>query len=134
VDRIAVEVGARGAFEDVTDAEWSALSARVTREPFVARLALPPGREAALLDGDAVAYVGAGAAFLFGERTGAAITATRQRAEALGGALVLERAAAEHKRILGVWGNARATHPAVAIALKLRFDPRGVLAPGRFAA
>ena len=134
VDRIAPEVGARGAFEDITDAEWSALSARVTREPFVARLALPPGREAALIDGDAVAYVGAGTAFLFGERTAAAITATRQRAEALGGALVLERASAQQKRILGVWGDTRATHPAVAAALKQRFDPRGVLAPGRFAA
>ena len=135
VDRIATEVGARGArLEEVADAEWSALSARVTREPFVARLALPPGREAALIDGDAVAYVGAGTAFLFGERTGAAITATRQRAEALGGALVLERASTEQKRALGVWGNHRATHRTISVSLKQRFDPRGVLAPGRFAA
>ncbi len=134
VDRIATQVGARGACEEVADRDWSALSARVTREPFVARLALPPGRETALIDGDAVAYVGAGTAFLFGERTGSAITETRQRAEALGGALVLERASVEQKRILGVWGDARSTHPAVAAALKARFDPRGVLAPGRFAA
>ena len=134
VDRIATEVGARGALEEIADREWSALSARVTREPFVARLALPPGREAALIDGDAVAYVGAGTAFLFGERTGAAITAMRQRAEALGGALVLERAPTEQKQVVGVWGNHRATHRTISVSLKQRFDPRGVLAPGRFAA
>lgn len=134
VDRLATELSARGGFEDVAEAEWSALSARVTREPFVARLALPPGREAALIDGDAVAYVGAGTAFLFGERTGAAIAASRQRAEAMGGALVLERASTELKRALGVWGDHRATHRTISVSLKERFDPRGVLAPGRFAA
>lgn len=132
VDRIATEVATHGAFEDVAEADWSTLAARVTREPFVARLALPPGREAASIDGDAVAYVGAGAAFLFGDRGSAEVAALRQRAEAIGGALVVERASTEQKRALGVWGNARATPRAVALALKERFDPRGVLAPGRF--
>jgi glycolate oxidase FAD binding subunit len=134
VERVVTEIGTRGDFEDVADAEWAALCARVTREPFVARLALPPGREAALVDGDAIAYVGSGAAFLFGEPDGAGIAAARQRAEAVGGALVIERASAEQKRALGVWGNARATHRAVAAALKERFDPHAVFAPGRFAA
>jgi glycolate oxidase FAD binding subunit len=134
VDRVATEILTRGAFEDVADAEWSALSSRVTRGPFVARLALPPGREAAVIDGDAIAYAGAGTAFLFGDRAGAEIDATRQRAEAMGGALVLERASTEQKRALGVWGERRATHRTVAASLKARFDPHGVLAPGRFAA
>ena len=134
VDRVSAEVAGRGRFDDVAETDWAALLARVTREPFVARLAVPPGREAALVDGDGVAYVGAGAAFLFGERAAAEIAATRASAEGLGGALIVERAPADLKRAVGVWGNARATHPAVAVALKERFDPHGVLAPGRFAA
>jgi glycolate oxidase FAD binding subunit len=134
VERMAAEAGARGHFEDVGEAEWVALSARLTREPFVARVALPPGREAMVLDGDAMAYIGTGAAFLFGDRGAAEIAAARQRAEAVGGALVVERASPEQKRAVGVWGDARATHRAIADALKARFDPHGVLAPGRFAA
>ena len=134
VDRVSAEVARRGRFDDVAEADWAALFARLTREPFVARLAVPPGREAALVDGDGVAYVGAGAAFLFGERAAAEIAAIRASAEGLGGALIVERAPADLKRAVGVWGNARATHPAVAIALKERFDPHGVLAPGRFPA
>jgi glycolate oxidase FAD binding subunit len=134
VDRMAAEAHARGAFEEVAEADWSALSARVTREPFVARLALPPGREATLIEGDAIAYVGAGAAFLFGDRPAAEIAQTRRRAEAMGGALVVERASPEQKRALGIWGSARAGHPSVAQDLKERFDPHGVLAPGRFPA
>ena len=134
VDRVAAEVGKAGAFEDVASAEWSALCARVTRDPFVARIAAPPGREAALVDGDGAAYVGAGAAFLFGDRAAAEIAATRARAEALGGALIVERTPTEQKRALGVWGNNRATHQTVSASLKQRFDPHGVLAPGRFAA
>ena len=132
VDRIATEVGSRGTFTDVAEAEWSALAARVTREPFVARLAVAPGREAELIDGDAVAYVGAGTAFVFGDREPAQLAAMRQRAEAIGGALVLERTPTERKRELGVWGDHRATHRTVSASLKQRFDPHGVLAPGRF--
>ena len=132
VDRIATDVGSRGTFTDVAEAEWSALAARVTREPFVARLAVAPGREAELIDGDAVAYVGAGTAFVFGDREPAELAAMRKRVEAVGGALVLERAPTERKRELGVWGNHRATHRTVSASLKQRFDPHGVLAPGRF--
>ena len=132
VERVAAEVASRGTLADVTEAEWSALAARVTRESFVARLAVPPGREADLIDGDAVAYVGAGTAFLFGDREPRELAAMRQRAEALGGALVIERASAEQKRALGVWGDHRATHRTVSASLKQRFDPHGVLAPGRF--
>lgn len=134
VERASAEVGARGVFDDVADADWSALLARVTRDPFVARLAVPPGREAALVEGDGVAYVGAGAAFRFGDRAVAEIAATRARAEAMAGALIVERASTAQKRAVGVWGSARATHRTVAAALKERFDPHGVLAPGRFAA
>jgi glycolate oxidase FAD binding subunit len=132
VDRVAAEIGARGHATEVDEQEWAALSARVAREPFVARLAVPPGREAALIDGDALAYVGAGAAFLFGDRAAAQIAATRERVEAMGGALVIERASTEQKRALGVWGTARATPRAISDTLKARFDPHGVLAPGRF--
>jgi FAD/FMN-containing dehydrogenase len=44
---------------------------------------------------------------------------------------VLERASPEYKRAVGgAWGRARVPL-AIARALKERFDPRGVLAPGR---
>jgi glycolate oxidase FAD binding subunit len=133
VERVTREAARYGAFEPVDDATWSSLAARLTREPFVARLALPPGREAGFIEGDAVAYVGAGSAFLFGDR-GAELTAVRVRCEEIGGALIIERAPTDRKRAIGVWGNRRAAERAVAASLKERFDPHGVLAPGRLPA
>ena len=43
---------------------------------------------------------------------------------------VLERAGINDKRAIGVWGTPRVP-AAIAAALKRRFDPRDVLAPGR---
>jgi hypothetical protein len=60
-------------------------------------------------------------------------TLRRARAslEAAGGVAVLERASAEYKRdVGGAWGAPRVPL-GVARALKERFDPRAVLAPGR---
>ena len=151
VERLVRDARGRGAFEDVPETTWSSLGDRVTREAFVARLVIPPGREADVVSGDGHAYVGTGIAFVFGDRAPAELAALRERCEALGGALILERATVEQKRAVGVWRSDRAVPSAtggqqavqtaaatqraaadrVASELKRRFDPRDVLAPGR---
>ena len=99
----------------------------------MARLSVAPGSEAALLTDDAIAFVGTGNAFLLGARSDDELRATRARVEADGGALVLERIEPSRRRALGTWGALRA--PAtIQAALKQRFDPNGVLAPGRIPA
>ena len=58
----------------------------------------------------------------------------RDSLEALDGYAVLERAGRDYKREAGgAWGKSRVPLP-IARALKERFDPRGVLAPGRMPA
>lgn len=97
----------------------------------IARLAVAPGHEADDLRASLIAYIGAGVAFIGGDVD--SLRDRRTSLEASGGALVLERASLEEKRALGVWG--RPGVPAsIARALKGRFDPRDVLAPGRMPA
>lgn len=56
----------------------------------------------------------------------------REIMESTGGGLVVERAPAELRSEVGTWGTPR-TPVAIARALKQRFDPNSVLAPGRMA-
>jgi len=63
----------------------------------------------------------------------AALTALRARLETLGGSLSLERAPSELVAAVGAYG-ARGRSGALAASLRLRFDPGGVLSPGRFVA
>ena len=128
--RATAELGRHGAYEEVTAAEWQALIARTIREEDVARCAVPYGREVDVLQGDGLAYVGAGIAYALGRRTTDELAALRGRCEAMRGALVLERVPLETKRALGVWGT-HGTSQRVGLSLKQRFDPRDVLAPGR---
>jgi len=140
VERVARDVRSRG-FADAGAAELQRIVDRTTREDRVARIAAAPGyevagladREAELPVGDAVAFVGAGSAFLFGARSDDELRARRERAEGRGGALVLERIDPSRRRALGTWGALRVP-AAVQQALKHRFDPNGVLAPGRIPA
>jgi glycolate oxidase FAD binding subunit len=97
----------------------------------IARLAVAPGHEADHLGTALTAYIGAGVAYTGGDVE--SLRSLRATVEAAGGALVLERASLEEKRALGVWGRSRVP-AAVARALKSRFDPRDVLAPGRMPA
>jgi glycolate oxidase FAD binding subunit len=99
----------------------------------IARAAVPPWRERDVASGDAIAYLGTGTVLLHGERTDEDLRPLRERCERLGGALVLERADPSRKRSLGVWGTPRHS-PRMTAALKARFDPKGVLAPGRLPA
>jgi len=60
-----------------------------------------------------------------------ALTVLRRRFEALGGSLTLERASRELAAQVGVYGD-RGRAGALGAAIRTRFDPEGVLAPGRF--
>jgi glycolate oxidase FAD binding subunit len=59
------------------------------------------------------------------------IAALRRRAEAAGGALIVERAPVELKRAVGVWGEPRGDF-ALMRRLKEQFDPAATLNPGRY--
>ena len=141
VERVARDVLSHGAFADAQVAELQRVVDRTTAEGDVARIATAPGKEVGRLfgnddelrAGDAVAFVGAGSAFLFGARSDEQLRVTRERVEADGGALVVERIVPARRRALGTWGALRAP-AAIHQALKHRFDPNGVLAPGRIPA
>jgi glycolate oxidase FAD binding subunit len=133
VERLAREVSARAAFVEVDASELQRVVDATTRFADVARASLAPGTERRAMSGDAVAYIGTGTTFLVGERSDEELRATRGEVEAEGGALVLERIAPDRRRALGTWGTLRAP-VAIQRALKQRFDPNGVLAPGRFPA
>jgi len=60
-----------------------------------------------------------------------ALERLRQRAENLGGALVIEKAPGEIKNQIDVWGSFRSTADLMK-RIKSQFDPENRLAPGRF--
>ena len=130
IARATVELGRHGSYQQVSDAEWQGLVSRPIRETLVARCAVPYGREADVTAGDGLAYVGAGVSFALGHRSRDELVALRDRCESLGGALILEGAPTDLKQAVGVWGRLRGS-PRIARALKERFDPHSVLAPGR---
>jgi FAD/FMN-containing dehydrogenase len=78
-----------------------------------------------------VIYPGSGIAFVLSEVDVEAFGRMRTRLEDADGALIVERADAAFKRAVGgAWGRPRVPLQ-IARALKDRFDPHGVLAPGR---
>jgi glycolate oxidase FAD binding subunit len=130
VERLTREVRDRAAFDEIDDPAWQELVALPVRAERVARAALPPGHEADALEGNAVAHIGTGSTFILGERTNAQLQALRAKCESAAGALILERTSAEQRKAVGTWGATRIP-AAIARGLKDRFDPHGVLAPGR---
>jgi hypothetical protein len=79
----------------------------------------------------AVIYPGSGIAFVLSELDAQAFGRMRTSLEAADGALVVERADVDFKRSVGgAWGRPRVPL-AIARALKDRFDPHDILAPGR---
>ncbi len=136
VDRLAAELRRLGHFAEEDAEAWGAIAALPLRAARSARLSLRPGREAEVFaseSGPLLAYPGTGIAYLFGELDPRRVRALRELVEPAGGALVIERAAPETRRAAGTWGTPRLP-PAIARGLKGRFDPRGVLAPGRLPA
>ncbi|HUG05832.1 MAG TPA: FAD-binding protein [Candidatus Limnocylindria bacterium] len=112
---------------------WDDIATLPATAERVARLGWPPGHDLPFgLDlANAVIYPGSGIAFVLSEMDADTFARMRASAEAADGALVVERSDPEFKRAVGgAWGRPRVPL-AIARALKDRFDPQGVLAPGR---
>jgi glycolate oxidase FAD binding subunit len=133
VERVAQAVRESTGATDADGGVWETIASLPAEMEQVARAGWPGGHDAP--DGldlsSAVVYPGSGIAFLFGATVAREFTRMRARVEAADGALVVERADAAFKRAVGgAWGRARVPL-GIARSLKERFDPHGVLAPGR---
>jgi glycolate oxidase FAD binding subunit len=108
-------------------ASLPASSERAARAGWPSGHDVPPGLDLS----NALIYPGSGIAFVLGEIPADAFRSMRSALEVADGALIVERADAAFKDAVGgAWG--RPGLPlAIARALKHRFDPHGVLAPGR---
>jgi len=133
VERVTRSVRERTGATDVDAAVWETIASLPAVMDHVARAGWPGGHEPpdGLALTSAVVYPGSGIAFLLDATHPETFTRTRASVEAADGALVVERGAPEFKRAVGgAWGRQRV--PAeIARSLKERFDPHGVLAPGR---
>ena len=112
---------------------WDDIASLPANSDRVARAGWPAGHElpVELSLSSAVIYPGSGIAFVLSEVNVEAFGRMRTSLEIADGALIVERADADFKRAVGgAWGRPRVPL-AVARALKDRFDPHGVLAPGR---
>jgi glycolate oxidase FAD binding subunit len=133
VDRVARAVGQSTGAAEADAAIWQTIASLPSDMAHVARAGWPGGHEppAGLALTDAVIYPGSGIAFLLGATAPNDFVQMRASAEAVDGALIVERAGAAFKAAVGgAWGRSRVP-PAIARALKEKFDPHGVLAPGR---
>jgi len=133
VRRLGREVRERTRCRDVANEIWDQVAALPLEAKWTARVAWPGAtRPAVQFAGyPAVIYPGNSTAYLLRSIDRAAFGKVRTSLEAVGGIAVLERASAEYKRDAGgAWGAPRVPL-GIARALKDRFDPRGVLAPGR---
>jgi glycolate oxidase FAD binding subunit len=133
VERMARAVRERCGANTFDAHVWDDIASLPAEADRVARVAWPAGHDlpSELSLSSAVVYPGSGIAFVLGELTVEAFTRMRASLEASDGALVVERADATFKRAVGgAWGRTRVPS-AIARALKDRFDPHGVLAPGR---
>ncbi len=133
VERVAQEVRERTSATSPDGVVWESIASLPAVMDEVARAGWPGGHAPpqSLDLSSAVIYPGNGIAFLFGASSPEAFTGMRADLEAADGALVVERGAPEFKRTVGgAWGRPRVPL-AIARSLKQRFDPHGVLAPGR---
>jgi len=121
---------------DVGNEVWERVAALPLDSKWTARVAWSPGARPPLefAGYSAVVYPANGAAYLLRTIDRPTFRRVRDSLEALDGYAVLERAGRDYKREAGgAWGKSRVPLP-IARALKERFDPRGVLAPGRMPA
>jgi glycolate oxidase FAD binding subunit len=133
VERVARGVRERSSATEVDGRVWGDVSALPTNAERCARAGWPPGHDVPFgIDlSSALVYPGSGIAFLLDASAPNDFVRMRASAEAVGGALIVERADAAFKAAVGgAWGRSRIPL-AVARALKQKFDPHGVLAPGR---
>jgi glycolate dehydrogenase FAD-binding subunit len=133
VRRLGREIRERMRCRDVANEVWDDVTALPLAAKWTARVAWPAATQPAIQFAGypAVIYPGNSTAYLLRSIDRATFAKVRASLEAVGGIAVLERATTEYKRDAGgAWGASRVPL-AIARALKERFDPRGVLAPGR---
>jgi glycolate oxidase FAD binding subunit len=136
VRRLGREVRERVRCRDIASDVWNRVAALPIESKWTARLAWPAATQLAIdfAGYDAVIYPANATAYLLHSIDRGTFRGVRASVESAGGIAVLERASAEYKRDAGgAWGTPRVPL-AIARALKERFDPRGVLAPGRMPA
>jgi glycolate oxidase FAD binding subunit len=133
VERVARAVRERSGAAPFDARVWDDIASLPASSKHVARAGWPAGHDAPLgLDlSSAVIYPGSGIAFVLNDVDVETFGRMRASLEAADGALIVERGDADFKRAVGgAWGRPRVPL-AIARALKDRFDPHGVLAPGR---
>ena len=133
VRRLGREIRERVRCRDVANDVWDRVAALPLEAKWTARVAWPTGGRPGIgFSGyDAVIYPANSTAYLLRSIDRATFGRVRASLETAGGVAVLERASADYKReVGGAWGAPRVPL-GIARALKERFDPRGVLAPGR---
>ncbi|HKY51774.1 MAG TPA: FAD-binding protein [Candidatus Limnocylindria bacterium] len=133
VERVAQTVRERTGAVPFDAPVWDRLTSLPATFDTVARASWPAGHDLPVgLDlSNALLYPGSGIAFLLGAMAVEPFSAAREAIERAEGALVVERGDPAFKRAVGgAWGRPRVPL-AIARGLKDRFDPRGVLAPGR---
>jgi len=136
VRRLGREIRERVLCRDVANEVWDRIAALPLESKWTARLAWPAATrpEIEFAGYGAVIYPTTSTAYLLRSIDRTTFRAVRASLEAAGGVAVLEHASADYKRDAGgAWGAPRVPL-GVASALKARFDPRGVLAPGRMPA
>ena len=136
VRRLGREIRERVRCRDVPNEVWDDVTRLPLEAKWTARVAWPAAAQPAIQFAGypAVIYPGNSTAYLLRSIDRATFGKVRASLEAVGGIAVLERASAEYKREAGgAWGAPRVPL-GIARALKERFDPRGVLAPGRMPA
>jgi len=131
VDRLTGAVRqALGAQVEVEDDVWRRIADLPADAPTSVRATWPAGRPLDLYATSSVWYPGIEIQHLLDEHEAEDLSALRAAAEASGGALVIERAPVELRLAVGTWGTPRIPLE-IARRLRERFDPNGVLAPGR---
>jgi glycolate oxidase FAD binding subunit len=121
---------------DIGNEVWERVAALPLESKWTARVAWSPGATPPLefAGYSAVIYPANSVAYLLRAIDRSTFRRIRESLESLDGYAILERAGRDYKRETGgAWGRARVPLP-IARALKERFDPRGVLAPGRMPA
>lgn len=133
VERLRAEICASGPFLVEEREVWPRLALLPLEAATSIRLSYPAGSiEPHPGPAGALIYPGVGTMHVFGTEGPGELRALRMLLESNGGALVIERAPADLRKDVGTWGTPR-TPEAIGRSLKARFDPNGVLAPGRFA-
>ena len=133
VEHVARTVRERAGAAPFDARVWDDIASLPATSDRVARAGWPAGHDVPFgLDlSNALVYPGSGIAFVLSALDVDAFGRMRASLETADGALIVERAGADFKRAVGgAWGRPRVPL-AIARALKDRFDPHGVLAPGR---